>query len=128
MREEHLEASEKLVETIVEGIHRVKGQDVISLQMNDLDHAFCDYFVICHGSSNTQVDAIADSVQEAVREEAQEKPWHKEGLNNATWVLLDYGNVLVHIFQKEYRDFYKLEDLWADATTKRYEDTVTKKS
>ncbi|MFO7940654.1 MAG: ribosome silencing factor [Bacteroidales bacterium] len=120
-----MEASEKLVEAIVEGIHRVKGQDVVSLQMNDLEHAFCDYFVICHGNSNTQVDAIADSVQETVRKEVQQKPWHKEGLNNSQWILLDYGDVLVHIFQKEDRNFYKLEDLWADATSKRYEDSVS---
>jgi len=125
MSKQHLEASEKLVEAIVEGIHRVKGEEVVSLQMNNLDNAFCNYFVICHGNSNTQVDAIADSVQDTVKELQNEKAWHKEGFENATWVLLDYGDVMVHIFQREYRDFYKLEELWADAIEKRYEDVVS---
>jgi ribosome-associated protein len=87
----------------------------------------CKYFVICHGDSNTQVSALADSVIKTVRVETGEKVWHKEGLNNATWVLLDYSDVVIHIFQKEYRDFYKLEELWADAKLTEHNDVINLK-
>ncbi|OFX63136.1 MAG: ribosome silencing factor, partial [Bacteroidetes bacterium GWB2_32_14] len=113
-----------LVNSIIEGIHKKKGKEVVSLDLTKIENAVCKYFVICHGDSNTQVDAIADSVEETVREMAGEKVWRKEGKTNATWILLDYADVVVHIFQKAYRDFYKLEDLWADAKLLKYEDSA----
>ncbi|MCD4833576.1 MAG: ribosome silencing factor [Bacteroidales bacterium] len=115
--------TQEIVSAAIEGILKKKGKATVSLDLTKIENSVCKYFIICHGDSNTQVDAIADSVIETVREETGEKVWHKEGLNNATWVLLDYSDVVVHIFQKEYRDLYKLEELWADAKLTRYDDT-----
>lgn len=115
--------TKEIVNAAIEGILKIKGKDTVSLDLTKIENSVCKYFIICHGDSNTQVDALADSVIETVREETGEKVWHKEGLKNATWVLLDYSDVVVHIFQKEYRDFYKLEELWADAKFTRYDDT-----
>jgi len=114
--------TQEMFDSIFEGILEKKGKDIVSLDMRHIDNAVCEYFIICHGDSNTQVDAIADSVQDKVRENLNEKVWHKEGLNNSTWVLLDYSNIIVHIFQKEHRDFYKLEELWGDAIITKIED------
>jgi len=114
--------TKEIVRAAVEGILKKKGNDLVSLDLTEIENSVCKYFVICHGDSNTQVSALADSVLETVREETGEKVWHKEGLNNATWVLLDYSDVVVHIFQKEYRDFYKLEELWADAKLTEHND------
>ncbi|HAF27575.1 MAG TPA: ribosome silencing factor [Bacteroidales bacterium] len=114
--------TKEIVSAAIEGILKIKGKDPVSLDLTEIENAVCKYFIICHGDSNTQVDALANSVIETVREETGEKVWHKEGLNNATWVLLDYSDVVVHIFQKEYRDFYKLEELWADAKITQYDD------
>ena len=112
-----------LVNAIIEGLHKKKGIDVISLNLTEIENAVCKYFVICHASSDRQVEALADSVLETTKEKLDEKAWHKEGLDTATWVLLDYADVVVHIFQEEYRKMYKLEELWADATITRHEDT-----
>ncbi len=84
--------------------------------------AFCDFYVVCSGDSNTQVKAISDSVEEEVRKSLKDKPWHIEGTTNAEWVLMDYVNVAVHIFQREPREFYNIEGLWADAVVKEYEE------
>ncbi|MEE4196314.1 MAG: ribosome silencing factor [Bacteroidales bacterium] len=117
-------STEELVNAIIEGIHKKKGKDPVNLDLTKIDNTFCSHFIVCHGDSNTQVEAIADSVEETVRETLGIKAWHKEGLANATWVLLDYAEVIVHIFQSEYRSFYNLEDLWADASLTRYEDVL----
>jgi ribosome-associated protein len=114
--------TKKIVEAAIEGLFKKKGLDVVSLDLTDLENSVCKYFIICHGDSDRQVQALADSVLETVREEADEKVWHKEGLGTATWVLLDYADVVIHIFQKEYRDLYKLEELWADAKLTKHED------
>jgi ribosome-associated protein len=90
------------------------------------ENTVCDYFVICNGTSNTQVNAIVNSVQKTVSKAIQEKPWHVEGSNNAEWVLLDYVHVVVHVFQKQIREFYNIEGLWGDATSLKIE-TSTKK-
>ena len=116
--------TKEIVSAAIEGILRKKGKDPVSLDLTEIENSAFKYFVICHGDSNTQVEALADSVLETVKEETGEKAWHKEGLNNATWVLLDYSDVVVHIFQKEYRNFYNIEELWADAELTRYEDNV----
>ena len=81
----------------------------------------CDYFIICHADSTTQVSALAESVEDTVRIEMGEKPWNSEGQTNATWILLDYSNVVVHVFQRETREFYNLEELWADAKIQEIE-------
>ena len=115
-----------IVSAAIEGILKKKGKDPVSLDLTKLENSVCKYFIICHGDSNTQVDALADSVIDTIREETGEKVWHKEGLGNSTWVLLDYADVVVHIFQNEYRGFYKLEELWADAKLTHYDDDKNK--
>lgn len=104
-----------LLDTIIEGILLKKGQEIVNIDFADLENRVCSNFIICQGNSNTQVDAITHSVKKLIKEELNENPLHIEGLENTQWVLMDYGDVLVHIFQKEFRDFYKLEELWADA-------------
>ncbi len=109
--------SKYLAEVAVKGLQEKKGQDIRIIELKNLPNAVCDYFVICSGTSNTHVSALADAVAEETRKTLNEKPWHSEGWQNAEWILLDYVNVVVHIFQPETRDFYRLEDLWADAPT-----------
>jgi len=110
------EANSKiLVDNIVEGIQEVKGKDISILNLSAIENAVCDYFVICSGESSTQVSAIASSVEKITRTNLKEKPWHNEGNSNAEWILLDYVNVVVHVFYKETREFYNIEGLWADA-------------
>lgn len=111
-----------LVESILEGIFEMQGENVVKLDMRELENAVCSYFIICHARSTTQVDSIAESVEVRVKKNTGERPDHKEGLDNCLWVLLDYGNVVVHIFQEEQRGFYRLEELWADGRIDFIED------
>lgn len=111
-----------LSEVIIKGIQEKKGHDISCLDLRKVDNAICDYFIICHGDSTTQVDAIADSVLHEVNVERQEKPWNKEGFQNSEWILIDYTDVVVHVFHKPKRDFYRLEELWADAVVTNIED------
>jgi ribosome-associated protein len=111
-----------LLSSIITGIFDKKGHDVLKIDLRKLENRIADYFVICHGTSTTQVDALCDSVDDTVRKKAGEKPLHIEGLDNCFWVLLDYGNVVVHIFLEKYREFYSLESLWADAETEKMAD------
>ena len=107
--------TEQLIDAIVEGIQRKKGLDLIKIDLTKINHTECNYFIICHGNSNTQVDAIAHSVEDTVEELINEKAWHKDGYRNSLWILLDYADIMVHVFQKDSRKFYDLENLWADA-------------
>ena len=109
------EASEMLAEIIIKGMQEKKGIDIVKLNLSVIPNSITDYFVICQGSSRSQVEAIADSVQFEVKKAVGANPWHKEGRENSEWVLLDYFDVVVHIFQPEARNFYQLEKLWADA-------------
>ena len=120
-KKKELSEVEQLVEAVVKGMQEKKGHGIVTLNLKNIDKAICDYYVICHGDSNRQVDAIADSVDEIVKKELGEDPWYKEGFESAEWILLDYVNVIVHVFKKEMRDFYDIEGLWADAETKRIE-------
>lgn len=108
-------SAEILNKYIIKGIQEKKGLDIVILNLKRVGNAIADYFIICTGTSDTQVDAISDSVEKEVVEGAKEKPWHREGVQNKEWILLDYVNVVVHIFKKEVRTFYGLEDLWGDA-------------
>lgn len=114
-----LVSTEILLEQIIEGIKNVKGREIVNIDLSQLEHSICSYFVVCHGESNTQVSAIADSVERTLKERLSVKVFHKEGYENSQWILMDYGNVLVHIFQKPYRDFYRLEELWGDGKLKK---------
>jgi ribosome-associated protein len=120
------DGADVLLGGIIKGIFEKKGQNVLKIDLRKLENRIADYFVICHGSSVTQVDSICDSVEDTVRKKAGEKPLRIEGLDNCFWVLLDYGNVIVHIFQEEYRNFYSLESLWADAKIEAMEDKLSK--
>ncbi len=113
-----------LLENVIKGIFEKKGQNVLRIDLMKLENRITDYFVICHASSGTQVSAISDSVEDTVRINTGEKPLHVEGLDNCFWVLLDYGNVIVHVFLEEYRKFYSLESLWADAAIEALEDKI----
>ena len=116
------DGTEVLVNSVVKGIFEKQGQNVLKVDLRKLENRITDYFVICHGSSKTQVDSISYSVEDTVRKETGEKPFHREGLENCFWVLIDYGDVIVHVFQEEYRNFYSLESLWADANVVKLED------
>ncbi|MFT5970958.1 MAG: ribosome-associated protein [Flavobacteriales bacterium] len=106
---------ERLKEVIITGIEDKKGEDIVVLDLRQIEHSVTDFFVICHANSNTQVNALADSVEDTVRKTLNDKPWHTEGHGNSEWILLDYVNVVVHIFQTEMRETYDLESLWGDA-------------
>ena len=111
-----------LVQKIIEGIQEKKGKNIIVADLTHIDDAICQYFVICEGYSPSQIDVITDSVGEHVRIETGDKPSAIDGLRNAQWVAMDYGAVLVHIFLPETREFYNLENLWADAKLTRIPD------
>ena len=113
---------EKLIETIVGAIQDKKGKDIVSLDLSGFDGAVCSHFVVCNADSTTQVAAIADGIEQEVLEKTGEKLWRIEGQQNAFWIAMDYVDVVVHIFQTELRQYYKLEELWADAPIK---DTIT---
>jgi ribosome-associated protein len=109
------DSSGMLADIIVKGMQEKFGTNIVKLDLSEIPNSITDFFVICHGSSHSQVDAIADSVQAEVKKAIGVLPSHKEGFENLEWVLLDYFNVVAHIFQNETREFYQLEKLWADA-------------
>lgn len=108
-------STDELISVIIKGIDEVKGENIQLLDLRGIENTVCDYFIICSGNSNTQVNAISGSVQKVVSKELKDKPWHIEGQGNSEWVLMDYVNVVVHIFQKNVREFYDIESLWGDA-------------
>lgn len=122
MQKEQAE-TDQLITQIVRGIEDVKGQDIEILDLRDIENTVCDYFIICNGTSNTQVNAIVGSVQKSVSKTLKEKPWHVEGSDNAEWILMDYVHVVVHVFQKHIREFYDIEGLWGDAKSVKIETT-----
>ena len=113
-------SSELLIEGIIEGIQKLKGEKIVDLDLTTLENTECNHFIICHGNSTTQVEAIARSVETTVIEMVGEKAWHTDGYRNAQWILLDYADIMVHVFQKDIRGHYDLENLWADAKIKTY--------
>ncbi len=116
-------SNDQLITEIIKGIEEVKGEHITLLDLRDLENTVCDYFIICDGTSNTQVSAISGSIQKLVGKNLQEKPWHVEGEGNSEWVLVDYVHVVVHVFQKQIRDFYALEELWGDAKITQIKST-----
>ena len=111
----HTSDPDQLIALIIDGIEDVKGQNISILDLRSIENTVCDYFVICDGNSNTQVNAIVNSIQKKVSKAAHEKPYQIEGTENAEWILMDYVSVVAHVFYKETREFFDLEDLWADA-------------
>ena len=113
-----------LTAAIIGGMQEKKALKITTINLSKIKNAICEYFVICHGNSRTQVEAIADGVKDYVIKNAEARPWRSEGYENAEWILIDYVDVVVHIFQPQTREFYKLEELWADAELKEYLSVV----
>ena len=109
--------TELLADAVVEGILDRKGKNITVMNLQSIHNRVCDYFIICQADSNTQVKAVADSIEEMVKKMTGDKPYRSEGFENAEWVLIDYVTVVVHVFQSQIREFYNLESLWADAET-----------
>ena len=114
--------NDDLLANIIKGIEEVKGNDIDILDLRAIDTAVCDYFVVCNGNSNTQVNAIVNSIQKTVSKDLKDKPWHIEGSDVAEWVLMDYVHIVVHVFQKHIREYYNIESLWGDATITKIEN------
>jgi ribosome-associated protein len=111
-----------LIDSIIKGILEKKGHEVVCIDLSQVENAVCDNFVICHGDSNTQVSAIAESVEKETTEQLRVQPFSVEGMRNAEWVLLDYGQTVVHVFQKPVRTRFRLEELWGDGNVTRIEE------
>jgi len=109
-----------VLKNVVKAMQDKKAKNIVSLDLNSIPNAVTHYFVICNAPSKTQVDAIYENVMEMVKNNCEINPVHREGVNNSEWILLDYFDVVVHVFQDDTRTFYKLEDLWADAPRKEY--------
>jgi ribosome-associated protein len=114
-KQNELLSSEQLSQVVVKGMQEMKAEDIVLMDLRNVNNAVADYFVICSGNSDTHIDAIAESVDHEVNKTDGQNPWHREGHNNKIWVLLDYVDVVVHVFNHENREFYALEALWGDA-------------
>ncbi|TAD81686.1 MAG: ribosome silencing factor [Bacteroidetes bacterium] len=117
----------KLFKTIINAILERKGENIISLDLRKIPEAISDFFIVCEATTNTQVKAIADAVQDDVKAVLNELPFKSEGYDHAKWILVDFVNVIVHVMQPETRRFYKLEDMWSDAPLAEHTDPQTPK-
>ena len=124
MAKKTVNESEVLAMIAVKGMQEKKAHDIVVMDLRKLKSAFADMMVVCHGNSDRQVEAIADGVEEEIRLATGEKPLHREGGEQAEWILLDYVNVVVHVFLEEKRHFYRIEDLWGDAELKKFDQPV----
>ncbi len=115
--------TEDLLSCIIEAIKGKKGNDIVSLEIGNLPNAVCKYFVFCSADSTTQVDAIANNIEDKVIEKLSEKVYRSAGYENAIWIVLDYIDIVVHVFQTEWRNYYRIEELWADAKALRYDES-----
>lgn len=116
------DSSEALTRVIVEGMQEKKAEEITIMDLRNVKNSITDFFVICSGNSDTQVDALSDSVEGFVKKQIKENPWQREGLQNKQWVILDYVSVVAHIFLGEWREHYGLENLWGDAKVTTIED------
>ena len=121
-KQKGLLSSEQLSKVVVKGMQEMKAEDIIVMDLRSVKNAVADFFVICSGNSDTHIDAIAESVDHEVNKTDGQNPWHREGHNNKIWVLLDYVDVVVHVFNHENREFYGLESLWGDAKITSYDE------
>lgn len=113
--------STRISEIVIQGIQEKKGSEIVRLDLRNLHSSVSDYYVVCHATSATQVKAIAQSVEEEVYKAFELSPWRKEGLQLGEWIILDYVDVVVHIFKTEKREYYGIEDLWGDAEIQSYQ-------
>jgi ribosome-associated protein len=111
-----------LSEVVVKGLQDLKGENIVNIDLNGIENAICSNFIVCTGTSSTHVSSLANSVEKEVRTTLQEKPWKKEGFGNSEWVILDYVDTVVHVFQEEKRNFYNIDGLWADAKVTEIKD------
>lgn len=116
------EETKKVVDTIKEALLDKKAKDIAVIHLGTVENAVSDYFIVTNGTSDTHVEALAKAVVDKTEEEMETSPWHIEGMQNKEWILLDYADVVVHIFQPAMRDFYRIEELWADAETEYIEE------
>ena len=121
MKKKQIE-TRQVVDAAIEGVRRLKGKNISLIDLTTIHHTECGYFLITHGTSNTHAEAIARSVEETVKEMTGLKTWHKDGYRNSIWILLDYGDLMVHVFREDARKFYNLESLWADAAIEYLEE------
>ena len=117
-----LTKNSKVIKTIIAAIQEKKGQNIISLDLRKIKEAVADFFIVCEAGSQPQIRAIADNVEDKVKEKCNENPYHHEGYQKLHWVLIDYVNVVVHVMQTESRKFYKLEEMWSDAAAEEHND------
>ena len=117
--------AETVLSFIIKGIEEKKGKDIQVFDLRQTGHAVCDYFVICNADSATQVDAIAYSVEDEVKKNTGISPWRSEGFENKEWILIDYADIVVHVFRTPVREFYKLEKLWADAVIREIPESAS---
>lgn len=115
-------SSAALKEAVIKGMQDLKAKEIVCIDLRKVSGAVTDFFVICHGDSNTHMEGIAGSIYKTVLEDLGEKPWHSEGKQSAEWMLEDYVDVVAHIFHKESRDFYDIEGLWGDAPMEKIEE------
>ncbi len=121
-KKKKVDSSEKLSEAIVKGMQEKKATDIVVMDLRSVKNSIADFFVICSGNSDKQLEAISDSIDEEVYKIMKEKPWHTEGKSNKEWMILDYISVVSHVFKKDRRKFYALEKLWGDAEIREIED------
>ena len=114
--------TEVLLDVVIEGAKEKRANNIVSMNFQETNNSICDYFVVCDAQSNRQVASIAKSIEEFTYNNLKIKLIHKEGYKNSQWILLDYGDVMVHVFQEEAREFYNLEGLWADAKITKIDD------
>lgn len=117
-----LKESQILSNVVIKGVQELKGKNIVYIDLSNVENAVCENFIICTGTSNTHVNALAGSAEKEVRKTLGEKPWKSEGFGNSEWIILDYVNTVVHIFQEDSRDFYNLDGLWADANITKIEE------
>jgi ribosome-associated protein len=117
-----LTRNSKIIKTIIAAIQEKKGEHIVSLDLRKINEAVADFFIICEAGNQPQVRAIADNVEAKVREKCEEQPYHHEGYKNLQWVLIDYVNVVVHVMLTENRKFYKLEEMWSDASVQDHDE------
>ena len=116
--------SDEKREKIIEALKEKKGKQIVTIDLREIHNSLCDHFIICHGESTTQVNALSESVEKNLKDKFEIRAHHIEGLQNCLWVLMDYYDILVHIFAEDQRSFYNLEDLWADGKLERFEDEL----
>ncbi|MBS1637307.1 MAG: ribosome silencing factor [Bacteroidetes bacterium] len=114
------EQTSSLLEAVIDGMQEKKGKNITVIDLQKLENRVCDFFVICDADSTTHVNAIADSVEEIAKKKTNESPYHTEGYQNSEWIIIDYINIVAHVFLKEKREFYNIEGLWADGEFKHY--------